>query len=111
MDRLDRMNSRKNKVVDFPNREQIAAEAAEWIIRLDNDRLLETNELQQLREWLNTSPAHRDELTVLNEFWSDQSLAARYGAKPSGLIFCDTRTYQSTPWTAFPYSCIVNETF
>ena len=76
MDRLDRMNSRKNKVVDFPNREQIAAEAAEWIIRLDNDRLLETNELQQLREWLNTSPAHRDELTVLNEFWSDQSLAA-----------------------------------
>ena len=76
MDRLDRMNSRKNKVVDFPNREQIAAEAAEWIIRLDNDRLLETNELQQLREWLNTSPAHRDELTALNEFWSDQSLAA-----------------------------------
>ena len=70
------MNSRKNKVVDFPNREQIAAEAAEWIIRLDNDRLLEANELQQLREWLNTSPAHRDELTALNEFWSDQSLAA-----------------------------------
>lgn len=76
MDRLDRMNSRKNKVVDFPNLKQIAAEAAEWIIRLDNDRLLEANELQQLREWLNTSPAHRDELTALNEFWSDQSLAA-----------------------------------
>ena len=70
------MNSRDNKVVNFPDREQIAAEAAEWIIRLDNDRLLEANELQQLREWLNTSPAHRDELTALNEFWSDQSLAA-----------------------------------
>lgn len=70
------MNSRDNKVVNFPDRERIAAEAAEWIIRLDNDRLLEANELQQLREWLNTSPAHRDELTALNEFWSDQSLAA-----------------------------------
>ena len=70
------MASRDNKVVNFPDRERIAAEAAEWIIRLDNDRLLETNELQQLREWLNASPAHRDELTALNEFWSDQSLAA-----------------------------------
>ena len=70
------MSSRDNKVIEFPDRERIAAEAAEWIIRLDNDRMLEANKLQQLREWLNASPAHRDELTALNEFWSDQSLAA-----------------------------------
>ena len=57
MDRLDRMNSRKNKVVDFPNREQIAAEAAEWIIRLDNDRLLDTNNCNSLENGL--TPAQR----------------------------------------------------
>ena len=61
---------------EFPNREAIAEEAAEWLIRLDGDRSPRQEDLQALREWMQRSPAHREELISLSEFWSDQSLTA-----------------------------------
>lgn len=64
------------KVIEFSARERIEEQATEWIIRLDNDRALEPDELQRFKAWLNASPAHREELTALTAFWSDQSLAA-----------------------------------
>jgi len=65
-----------DKVYDFPDRATIEQEAAEWLVRLDSEKMLEEGELQQLREWMRRSPAHRDELTSFGEFWSKQSLVA-----------------------------------
>ena len=64
------------KIVAFPDRELMEQQASEWLIRLDGDELLSPDELLALREWIKRSPAHRDELTSLAAFWSDQSLTA-----------------------------------
>ena len=65
-----------DKIVDFPDRESIEQEAAEWLIKLDGESVLRPEELQALREWMHRSPLHRDELINLSEFWRDQSLVA-----------------------------------
>lgn len=65
-----------NKVYEFPEREVIEQEAAEWLVQLDGERVPDDAMLARLREWMQRSPAHREELLRLNEFWSDQSLVA-----------------------------------
>ena len=60
----------------FSSREDIEAQAADWLIRFDSERALEAEELLRFREWLQSNPAHPEELIRLNEFWSDQSLVA-----------------------------------
>jgi len=65
-----------DKVFDFPNKEKIEREAAEWLIRLDGDTQLSTDELSTLREWIQKSPLHRNELLSFREFWGDQSPVA-----------------------------------
>ena len=58
----------------FPNRRIIKQEAVDWLIRLDGDEPLSKHELEALREWLSRSPAHREELNSLNDFWSNNIL-------------------------------------
>jgi transmembrane sensor len=65
-----------DNMVEFPDREMIEQEAAQWLVRLDNDKLLDPAELQSFKDWINRSPLHREELIGLSEFWSGQSLAA-----------------------------------
>lgn len=64
------------KIYDFPERETVKQEAAEWLIRLDSEELLSQRELQALRAWIHRSPLHKEELVSLAEFWSNQSLVA-----------------------------------
>ena len=64
------------QVLDFPDREAIEQQAAEWLIRLDGDEPLATAEISALREWMHRSPAHKAEINSFGEFWSNQSLVA-----------------------------------
>lgn len=59
----------KERVVAFPDRSAIEAEAAAWLIKLDGDRPLTQQESGSLREWLARSPAHREELRNLAGHW------------------------------------------
>lgn len=56
-------------IVDFPDRNAIENEAGAWLIKLDGETPLSTEEMAQLREWLGCSPAHREELQSLARFW------------------------------------------
>lgn len=56
-------------VVDFPDRKAIEEEAGAWLIKLDGDSAPSAEELASLREWLERSPVHREQLGSLAEFW------------------------------------------
>ncbi len=62
------------KVIDFPDGSTIGQQAAEWLIRLDGDEALSTDERQNLSEWLARSPAHREHLDRLAELWIDMDV-------------------------------------
>ncbi len=53
----------------FASREEIAAEARTWLIRLDADEAPAAEEIEALRAWIARSPAHRQELQRISEFW------------------------------------------
>jgi transmembrane sensor len=56
-------------IVEFPDRSEVAREAAEWLIRLDADTPPSEEELKTLGEWLHRSPAHREELESIAALW------------------------------------------
>ena len=59
----------RENVVTFPDRKAIEEEAGAWLIKLDGDRAPSAEELASLREWLERSPVHREELGNLVDFW------------------------------------------
>lgn len=61
-------------IYDFPDRSIIKEEAAKWLIRLDGDTQLTTDEIIQLRDWLNRSPSHREELGNLLNFYNQMNV-------------------------------------
>lgn len=61
-------------VVNFPERSEIAEEAAGWIVRLDADHPPTDEELAALGEWLARSPVHREELQRLAELWGKMNV-------------------------------------
>ena len=62
------------KVIDFPDGSTIEQQAAEWLIKLDGDRVLSPEEHARLQRWLARSPTHREELFRLAEFWNDMNV-------------------------------------
>lgn len=56
-------------IVEFPDRNEVAREAAEWLIRLDGDHPPAREDLAALGEWLQRSPAHREELEGIAALW------------------------------------------
>ena len=56
-------------VREFPGKGVVTEEAAVWLIRLDADRTPSELEILALGEWLNRSPAHREELEKLAALW------------------------------------------
>ena len=79
---------RKN-IVEFPDRRDIEEEAAAWLIRLDAEQPPSNDELVSLREWLDRSPVHREELGGLATLWDKMNalteLAVPLG-KPHGRL-------------------------
>jgi len=63
-----------NNVHKFSNRGTIEDEAREWLIRLDGDISLSSEEVVALREWVGRSPAHRRELKRISGFWDNANI-------------------------------------
>jgi len=57
------------KIVQFPDQQCVAEEAAQWLIRLDADMPPSHDELKALGEWLQRSPVHREKLENLATLW------------------------------------------
>ena len=62
------------KVINFPDGSTIEKQATEWLIKLDGDEVLSPDENAKLQRWLARSPAHREELFRLAEFWNDMNV-------------------------------------
>jgi len=61
-------------IVDFPDRKAIEEEAGAWLIRLDGDSAPSAEELASLREWLERSPVHREQLASFAKFWGKMNV-------------------------------------
>ena len=62
-----------DNVHPFEDRNTIAHEAREWLIRLDGDEPLTPAEVDEMHVWGERSPAHRQELLRITAFWNDAS--------------------------------------
>ena len=63
-----------NNIHAFIDRETIEQEAREWLIRLDGDDEPSSAQITELRTWVARSPAHREELLRISEFWDDANI-------------------------------------
>ena len=61
-------------IVEFGARTSIERQAREWLIRMDGDEPLSTEEKGSLREWINRSAAHRRELIRIVRFWNQANV-------------------------------------
>jgi len=61
-------------IVEFPDRKAIEEEAGAWLIKLDGDSAPSAEELASLREWLERSPVHREQLGSLADFWGKMNV-------------------------------------
>ncbi len=72
--------------------QDVEQQAADWLVRLDSDRPLSQNELRQLKSWMQTSPAHREQLQRLTQYWHSANQLAELSfplpgsPRPDGLI-------------------------
>ena len=61
-------------ILEFGARTSIERQAREWLIRMDGDEPLSTSEKESLREWMNRSAAHREELIRIARFWNQANV-------------------------------------
>jgi transmembrane sensor len=61
-------------VVEFEARASVERQAREWLIRLDGDEPLTNSEMAALRQWMDHSPLHREELTRVSTFWNQANV-------------------------------------
>ncbi len=64
----------RENIVEFPDRKAIEEEAGAWLIKLDGDDAPSAEELASLREWLERSPVHREQLGSLAHFWGKMNV-------------------------------------
>ncbi len=57
------------RVHEFPDRRAVSDEAADWLVKLDRDEPPTREELEELEEWLQRGPVHRQALVDLAGFW------------------------------------------
>ena len=63
-----------DNVHQFEDKATLEHEAREWLVRMDGDEGLTATDKQALREWLSRSPAHRQELKRIAEFWDNSNV-------------------------------------
>ena len=72
--------------------EDIEQQAADWLVRLDGDRAPSATELDELKAWMQRSPAHKEQLKRLTQYWHKANLLTELsfplpGSKrPNGLL-------------------------
>ena len=54
--------------------EDIEQQAADWLVRLDSERAPSQQELAALKEWMQRSPAHTEQLKRLTQYWHSANL-------------------------------------
>jgi len=72
--------------------EDIEQQAADWLIRLDGDRAPSAAELEELKAWMQRSPAHKAQLKRLTQYWhranllTELSIPLPDSKRPNGLF-------------------------
>jgi len=72
--------------------EDIEQQAADWLVRLDGDRAPSATELDELKAWMQRSPAHKEQFKRLTQYWHKANLLTELsfplpGSKrPNGLL-------------------------
>jgi transmembrane sensor len=61
-------------VVDFSDPALIERQAREWLVRLDSEEPLSSQESEALRAWIESAPAHKAELTRISSFWGSANV-------------------------------------
>ncbi len=61
-------------IVEFPDRKAIEEEAGAWLVKLDGDTAPSAEELASLREWLERSPVHREQLAKFAGLWGKMNV-------------------------------------
>lgn len=90
-------------IVEFPEQSAVSEEAAAWLIRLDADAPPAAKDLQALGEWLQRSPAHREELEKLAALWGRLNvltdLAVPLGSARPAVRTREARTPRQWLWS------------
>lgn len=63
-----------DNIYEFTDRATIEVEAGEWLIMFEREAPLTEDERKSLQEWMDRSPAHREEINNLASFWSDMNV-------------------------------------
>ena len=53
----------------FTAQSDIEEQAADWLVRLDSEQPPSQSELAALKQWMNRSPAHKEQLRRLTQYW------------------------------------------
>lgn len=62
-----------NKVVELPTRKQLDAEAAAWLVKLDQDEVKPAT-IRALRDWLAENNRHKEAFERISRFWDGLSV-------------------------------------
>jgi transmembrane sensor len=63
-----------SNVVEFEARAAIERQAREWLVRMDGDEPLTEEQIQDLRDWIQRSVLHREELQRICKFWGEANV-------------------------------------
>src|SRR5690554_1796209 len=61
-------------IIDFPQQEKIEEEASAWIIRFDGLDNPSPQDIAELKQWMQTSPAHHDAIIRLAGLWENMTV-------------------------------------
>jgi transmembrane sensor len=63
-----------HRLTPLDDRADIEQQAADWLVRLDSHRAPSPADLAELKAWLQRSPAHREQLKRLTQYWHSANL-------------------------------------
>ena len=72
--------------------EDIEQQAADWLVRLDSERAPSQQDLDDLKEWMQRSPLHTEQLKRLTQYWHSANLLTELSfplpgsQRPDGLL-------------------------
>ena len=64
--------------------QDIEQQAADWLLRLDAEHKPSKSEIDELTAWVQRSPAHKEQLQRLAQYWHCANLPAELSLAPSG---------------------------
>lgn len=88
---------------------EIEEQAADWLVRLDSDSAPSQKDLEELKQWMQRSPEHRQQLKRLTQYWHSANLLTELsfplpgGQRPDGIMAnlrYQLRQILSNPWQA-----------